>query len=138
MGGGHAVDSGDVWLGTGPDEGQAMTNAGNSTPRSGAAERVKDTGAQAADSAEQAGQQAITSRPFKVLLTVGLIAYGVVHILIGWIALQIAWIGRGQGQEASQKGALAEMAQQPFGVVLLWITVIGLFALAVWQLIEAI
>src|SRR6476469_4489908 len=115
-----------------------MTNAGNSTPRSGAAERVRDPGAQAADSAERAGQQAITSRPFKVLLTVGLIAYGVVHILIGWIALQIAWIGRGQGPEASQKGALAEMAQQPFGVVLLWITVIGLFALAVWQLIEAI
>ena len=48
-----------------------MTNAGNSTPRSGAAERVKDPGARAADSAEQAGQQAITSRPFKVLLTVG-------------------------------------------------------------------
>jgi hypothetical protein len=90
-----------------------MTNAGNSAPRSGAAERVKDTGAQTADSAEQAGQQAITSRPFKVLLTVGLIAYGVVHILIGWIALQIAWTGRGQAQEASQKGALAEMASSP-------------------------
>ena len=92
-----------------------MTNTGNSTPRSGAAERVKDPGARAADSAEQAGQQAITSRPFKVLLTVGLIAYGVVHILIGWIALQIAWIGRGQGQEASQKGALAEMADRLLG-----------------------
>jgi len=115
-----------------------MTNAGNSTPRSGAAQRVKDTGTQVADSTEHAGQQAITSRPFRVLLTAGLFAYGVVHILIGWIALQIAWIGRSQGQEASQKGALAEMAQQPFGVVLLWITVIGLFALAVWQLIEAI
>lgn len=112
-----------------------MTTADNSTPRSG---RVKDTGAQAADSAEQAGQQAITSKSFRVLLTVGLVAYGVVHILIGWIALQIAWSGRGQGQEASQKGALAEMAQQPFGAVLLWITVVGLFALAVWQVIEAI
>lgn len=30
------------------------------------------------------------------------------------------------------------MAQQPFGAVLLRITVVGLFALAVWQLIEAI
>ena len=38
------------------------------------------------------------------------------HILIGLIALQTAWSGR--GQEASQKGALAEMAQQPIGAVL--------------------
>ena len=67
------------------------------------------------DSAEQVGQRTIRSGPFRVLLSVGLMTYGVVHILIGWIALQIAWIGRGQGQEASQKGALAEMAEQPFG-----------------------
>ena len=73
------------------------------------------------------------SKPFRVLLTVGLIAYGVVHILIGWIALQIAWSGRPEGEEASQQGALAELAGQPFGAVLLWIVVIGLFALTVWQ-----
>ena len=30
------------------------------------------------------------------------------------------------------------MAGQPFGAVLLWITAIGLFALAIWQTIEAI
>lgn len=115
-----------------------MTNADDASPRSGGVGRVKDTGGQAADSAEQAGQQAITSKPFRVLLTVGLVAYGIVHILIGWIALQIAWVARGENQEASQKGALAEMARQPFGAVLLWMTVVGLFALAVWQLIEAI
>jgi len=95
-----------------------MATADNSTPRARAAGHVKDTGAQTVDSAEQTGQQAITSKAFRVLLTVGLVAYGVVHILIGWIALQIAWSGRGEGQEASQKGALAEMAQQPFGAVL--------------------
>ena len=104
----------------------------------GSSSKAENTASQAADTAEDAGQQAMNSKPFRVLLTVGLIAYGVVHILIGWIALQIAWIGRGQGPEASQKGALAEMAQQPFGLVLLWITVVGLFALVVWQLIEAI
>ena len=68
----------------------------------------------------------------------GLICYGVVHILIGWIALQIAWSGRGESQEASQKGALAELAGQPFGAALLWIVVVGLFALTIWQGIEAI
>jgi Domain of Unknown Function (DUF1206) len=102
-----------------------------------AAGKVTGAGRQAADSAEDASQQAMDSKPFRVLLTVGLIAYGVVHILIGWIALQIAWFGDG-GEEASQKGALAQIAEGPFGATLLWITVIGLFALTIWQAIEAI
>lgn len=104
---------------------------------------VADAGRRAADKAEDGGQQAVQSKPFRVLLTVGLVAYGVVHILIGWIALQIAWSGLGSGTggggaEASQQGALAEMAGQPFGAVLLWITAIGLFALAIWQIVEVI
>src|SRR6478752_7191135 len=80
----------------------------------------------------------MNSKPFRVLLTVGLIAYGVVHILIGWIALQIAWSGQPEGEEASQQGALDELAGQPFGAVLLWLVVIGLLAMAVWQLVDAI
>lgn len=100
--------------------------------------RAKDAGRRAADSAEDAGQQAMASKPFRLLLTVGLICYGVVHILVGYIALQIAWGGSGQDQEASQKGALAELSAQPFGAVLLWIIVVGLFALTIWQGIEAI
>src|SRR5664279_3352033 len=93
---------------------------------------VADAGRRAADKAEDSGQQAVQSKPFRVFLTVGLMAYGVVHILIGWIALQIAWTGlrsatggesggaESGGAEASQQGALAEMAGQPFGAVLLW------------------
>ena len=104
----------------------------------GAGARAKDAGKKAADSAEDAGQQAMASKPFRILLTVGLVCYGVVHILIGWIALQIAWSGRGESQEASKKGALAELAGQPFGAALLWIVVVGLFALTIWQGIEAI
>ncbi|MET0866430.1 MAG: DUF1206 domain-containing protein [Nakamurella sp.] len=110
-----------------------MTTKGN-----GAAGKAKNAGKKAADTAEESGQQVVASRPFRLLLTVGLIAYGVVHILIGWIALQIAFSGSGGNQEASQKGALAELAAQPFGAVLLWVIVVGLFALTVWQAIEAI
>ncbi len=69
-------------------------------------------------------------------MTVGLISYGVVHLLIAWISLQLAW-GLGGG-EASQKGALAELAAQPFGSVLLWIIAVGFFALVIWQGIEAL
>jgi hypothetical protein len=89
-------------------------------------------------SAEQVGQRTIRSGPFRTLLSVGLVTYGVVHILIGWIAVRIAWTGRGEGQEASQRGALAEMAEQPFGAGLLWLTVAGLVTLSVWQVVEAI
>ncbi len=114
-----------------------MSASGASAGKAAGA-RAMDAGKRAADSAEDAGQQAITSKPFRVLLTVGLVCYGVVHILIGWIALQIAWSGRGESQEASQKGALAELSSQPFGAALLWIVVVGLFALTIWQGIEAI
>jgi hypothetical protein len=69
------------------------------------------------------------------LARVGLVAYGVVHVLVAWLALQLAWGGR--GQSADQSGAMATLAQQPFGKPLLWIIAIGLVALAAWQAAEA-
>ncbi|MFD7160490.1 DUF1206 domain-containing protein [Kribbella sp. NPDC059898] len=74
------------------------------------------------------------SRTYDVAITLGLIAYGVVHLLVAWIALQLA-LGK-SSQEASQQGALQELAGQPFGGVLLWIVAIGLFALVVWRVLE--
>jgi hypothetical protein len=65
----------------------------------------------------------------------GLVAYGVVYVLIGWLALQLAWGDR--SGKPSSSGALRELAQQPFGGVLIWIVSIGMFLLAAWQLIEA-
>ncbi|MEV5965853.1 DUF1206 domain-containing protein [Kribbella sp. NPDC051952] len=74
------------------------------------------------------------SQSYGVGITVGLIAYGVIHLLIAWIALQLAW---GQSsQEASQQGALQELASKPLGGVLLWIVAIGLFALVIWRGLE--
>lgn len=66
---------------------------------------------------------------------VGLIAYGIVHLVIGWIALQVAWSG---GGDASSGGALRTLAEQPFGEALLWVTVLGLVALVMWQLGTAV
>lgn len=91
----------------------------------------------AAGQAEEAGGRLVNSRPFSVLITVGLVAFGVVHLLIGWIALQVAWGLPGGGQEASQEGALATMAGSGFGAVLLGLTAAGLAVLAVWQVAEA-
>ena len=90
--------------------GQAARAGRQVSPAGSSSQGSRNAGTKAADSAEDAGQQAMASKPFRILLTVGLIAYGVVHILIGWIALQIAWCGSGEGEEASQKGALAQLA----------------------------
>lgn len=78
----------------------------------------------------------IETKPLKSGARVGLLAYGVVHLLIAFIAAQVAWSG--SGQDASAGGALKSLADQPFGVALLWITVLGLVALAAWQGSEAI
>jgi hypothetical protein len=72
-----------------------------------------------------------------VLARVGLIAYGVVHLLIGWLALHKAW-GGWASKSADLSGALRTLAEQPFGKILLWLVAVGLMALALWQASEAI
>ncbi len=66
----------------------------------------------------------------------GLVAYGAVHLVIGWLAVQLAF-GERSGQ-ASSTGAIEELAQQPFGVVLVWAIALGMFLLALWQGAEAV
>jgi hypothetical protein len=93
---------------------------------------VHGTAGTAADTADRAGQ----SDGLEHLARIGLIAYGVVHMLVAWLALQLAW--GGGGQSADQSGAMATMARQPFGKPLLWLIALGLLALAVWQAAEAL
>lgn len=70
------------------------------------------------------------------LARAGLVAYGVVHLLIAWVALQLAF--GGSRREASSKGAFAELASQPFGEVALWAVAVGLMFLVLWRLVEAV
>jgi hypothetical protein len=86
----------------------------------------------AGDKAEDAAEKAQHSRPFGALVVVGLVAYGVIHLAVAWIALQLAW--GGSGQQADQQGAMQQLAAAPFGTVLLWLVAIGLFALVLWRL----
>ncbi|MFB6719543.1 DUF1206 domain-containing protein [Kribbella sp. NPDC056345] len=82
----------------------------------------------------RSAQEVRHSKWYATAVTVGLIAYGVVYLLIAWIALQLAW---GQSsQEASEQGALQELAGKPLGGVLLWIVAIGLFALVGWRVLD--
>lgn len=66
---------------------------------------------------------------------IGIVTYGIVHLVIAWLAGQIAF-GGGGGQ-ASSTGALEQIAQQSFGSVLLWVIAVGMVAMALWQLLAA-
>ena len=89
-----------------------------------------------ATKADSKAEQAGDSTSLEWLARGGLIAYGLVHLLVGWLALQIAW-GASAGS-ADTSGALTTLAQQPFGKVLLWVVAVGLVALALWQVSVAI
>jgi hypothetical protein len=67
------------------------------------------------------------------LARVGLVAYGVLHVLIGWLAFRIAWFVQPRTENADQTGALATVGSSPGGRVLLWVIGLGLLALSLWQ-----
>ncbi|MFF0536002.1 DUF1206 domain-containing protein [Streptomyces coelicoflavus] len=66
----------------------------------------------------------------------GLTARGVIYLLVGVLALRIAF-GAGNRQ-ADRGGALAELSDKPFGAVLLWALGAGLAGMALWRLSEAL
>ena len=63
----------------------------------------------------------------------GFVVNGIIHILIGFIALGVAF---GKSGKADQDGALAAIAAQPGGTAILWVIVIGMWGLALFQLLE--
>lgn len=65
----------------------------------------------------------------------GMVAYGVVNVLIAWLALQLAF-GDREGSTSSS-GAMSQLAQQPFGKVLVWLVAVGMLLLVVWKGLEA-
>ncbi len=71
------------------------------------------------------------------LARVGLAARGTVYLVVGVIALQIAF-GHGGGKRADQSGAFQTILDKPFGKTLLWLIVIGFLGYAVWLATDAI
>ena len=90
---------------------------------------------QTARSGMGAAQEAGNSDTLENLARVGLIAYGAVHLLVAWLAIQLAWFGGG-GKSADQSGAMSTVADSPVGKPLLWVIAVGLIALAAWQAAE--
>ena len=66
----------------------------------------------------------------------GYAASGVLHLVLGWIAVGLAW--GTSSQSADQTGALEQLATTPLGAVLLWVVVVGFALLALWQAAESV
>ncbi|WP_039799821.1 DUF1206 domain-containing protein [Nocardia araoensis] len=65
----------------------------------------------------------------------GYVMSGLVHLLIGYIAIRLAF---GGGGSADQSGAMAELADKPGGVLTLWVAVAAFVVMALWRLAEAV
>ncbi|PYI65245.1 hypothetical protein CVV68_19150 [Arthrobacter livingstonensis] len=84
---------------------------------------------------KDAAANASNSRVFVLAARTGFAVSGCLHILIGAIAVQLAF---GKAKEADQGGAMAQLAKQPAGAFLLWIGFAACAALALWQLSEVV
>jgi len=90
----------------------------------------------AESSPKSEASKAASTEWFRVLARCGFAADGLVHVLIGAIAISVA-IGAGGGR-ADASGALSQVARTPGGVILLWVVVVALGALGLWQIVHAI
>jgi hypothetical protein len=86
--------------------------------------------------AEITGQKAKNSEWIDHAVRVGLVSYGVVHLILAYLALRLAF--GDSGGNASSQGALQTLAQNTAGRVTLYVVALGFVALVVWQVIEVI
>lgn len=100
--------------------GEAMSHASSGASASGA-------------SARSAASRLQDNHTFQLMARVGHAVNGLLHILIGGIALGVAF---GSGGQADQGGALGQLASTPGGTFLLWVVTIGLWALGLFQVLE--
>lgn len=70
---------------------------------------------------------------FEKCARAGFVVSGVLHLIVGYLAIRIAL---GESGTADQSGALAALADRPGGPVALWIAAGALLTLGLWRLIE--
>ncbi|CAJ1500882.1 DUF1206 domain-containing protein [[Mycobacterium] burgundiense] len=83
-----------------------------------------------------AADRATDNDAFEHLARAGFAASGVLHLLVGYIIARLAFVGGGGA--ADQSGALATLAAQTGGKILLWVAAAGLLALGLWRVAEAV
>ncbi|GGL36183.1 DUF1206 domain-containing protein [Phycicoccus endophyticus] len=86
----------------------------------------------------RATREANESRVVEWGARTGFAVLGGLHLLIGYLALSVAWGVGGGSREADQSGALRTLAGSPVGEALLWVGVVGFVLLALWSLTEGV
>jgi hypothetical protein len=79
--------------------------------------------------------KATDSDAFEFAARAGFAVSGILHLVVAYIIMQIAF---GSGGNADQSGALATLADQTGGAIILWLVAIGLVALGLWRIAETI
>lgn len=97
-------------------------------------DQARESAEQALETGRDAAQKVSRSPVYQALVKVGLVSYGIVHLLIGWLAVTLATSGADSG-EASNTGALQLLAQAPMGRVLLGLVAAGFAMLVIWQVV---
>ena len=85
--------------------------------------------------AARTARQAADSKWIQRTARVGLAARGLVYVLIGILAFQIAFVDR--AERADQQGAFQTLAQNGFGKAILWLAILGFVGYGLWQASEA-
>src|ERR1019366_3874743 len=86
--------------------------------------------------AQNSAHRVATSHWVTMFARFGYAAKGIVYLIIGVLAVELA-AGRG-GATTDQRGALHAIYAQPFGQFMLIIVAIGLIAFALWSFIQAV
>ncbi|GAA3746099.1 DUF1206 domain-containing protein [Micromonospora maritima] len=68
------------------------------------------------------------------LTRAGFVGYGILHLLFAYVIVKVA-LG-GPAADGDQSGAMQQIADEPFGAALIGAIVVGLVAMAVWQVLE--
>lgn len=85
--------------------------------------------------AKSAAHEARGSDAFRRVARAGFVVIGLVHIIIGAIAVSIA---SGGGGDADQDGAMQQIRSTPVGGLVLALVAAALVALAVWQVVSGV
>jgi Domain of Unknown Function (DUF1206) len=88
------------------------------------------------DRAQQVAAETSDSRWAQVVGRFGLFARGVVYIVLGALAVDVA-VGH-HNRQLDRRGTLSAVANRPFGRFLLIVLTAGFFAYAFWQALSAI
>lgn len=88
------------------------------------------------DSGEEVGRRAERSDVIDHAVRLGMVPYGLLHLVIAWLGVELA-LGH-RSDKVSSQGAFHQLAQSPVGKAVLSAVALGLVLMVIWQGLEAV